>query len=302
MRRLRILGSALIVLAGALSACQRKSDAPVQGAHKIVVDDIGETLMFRHNAARIISLAPSITETVFAMHCDSLLVGVTSFCDYPAGAKLKIRVGDILMPNTELIIRQKPDLVLMTIEGNTRRTFEHLKDLHIPVFVTNPRSLQGVLKSIRDVGRVTGSEAGAKQLIDSLQGILAAPVWEKRTKPKILMIVSVQPLIAVGANTCLDDIIRHAGGENLGAHARGNYPTFSREAVLTMNPDVLLFPSDLSVTKEQLLSFFPEWRIMNAVCNGRFHVVDANVFLRPGPRSFEGLQRLRRILVADFPQ
>jgi iron complex transport system substrate-binding protein len=298
---LRPFASALVILIGALCSC-RQGAAPREAAAAFSLrDDMGDSVAFTGTPRRVVSLAPSITETLYALGSDTLLTGVTSFCDYPPQAKTKPRVGDMVTPNIELILAQKPDLVLMAIEGNTRQSYDHLRSLGCRIFVTNPRTLGGILKSLRDLGLVTGAQRRAAQLADSLIALLAAvPSFQER--PKVLMALSLDPLIVAGANTVLNDIIIHAGARNCGAAAAGAYPTLNREAVLDMDPDVLLLPSDLHASRERLLAAFPEWSRLAALRNGRIHIVNADVFLRPGPRAFFGLAELRALLRNDFRQ
>ncbi len=297
----------------------RDSLADARGATRAaealrIRDDLGRALSFPRVPRRIVSLAPSITESFFAIGAGDLLVGVTSYCTYPEAATTLPRVGDMLMPDIERIIALKPDLVVLSIEGNRRETFDALLRLDVPCLVTQPRTLDGVLASLRLLGSVTGRSREAGRLADSLaairgqaRSVAADTSWPDGSRrierdaqhPSVLMVLSIDPLIVVGAGTFLDELISLAGGRNAGRVAEQPYPALSREDVLTRNPDMLLLPTDLQITGRMLAERHPEWSRVTAVRRGAVHLVDADVFLRPGPRVFSGLATLTRLLATE---
>ena len=260
-------------------------------------DDLGRPVNLATPALRIVSLAPSITETMFAIGAGEQVCGVTDQCDFPPAARQKPRVGGMTNPSMEAIIALRPDLIVMSMEGNTRPDFDRLTHLGIAVFVTNPRSLQGIQRSIESLGALTGHAGNAEQLnlgIASREDSVMRRSAGVRTR--VLLLVSIDPLIAAGKNTFIDDLLRRAGGENVAESAPGNYPALSRESVLTANPDVIIITDDLAPDIPALLTHFPEWRGLAADRGERIYRIDANIISRPGPRAIDGLERLSQFL------
>ena len=134
-----------------------------------VYDDLGREIELDSPAQRIVSLAPSITETLFFLGVGDRVVGVTRYCNFPPEAKSKTIVGGVIDPNYEVIVSLKPELIIMTVEGNTREAFEKLSNLGFKIFVTNPRNFDGIFKTIIDIGRLCGVESRANFLVDSLK-------------------------------------------------------------------------------------------------------------------------------------
>jgi iron complex transport system substrate-binding protein len=263
-----------------------------------LTDDLGRTVTLASPPQRIISLAPSITESLFAIGAGKQLAGVTDYCNYPPEAASLPRVGGIINPSLEAIVTLRPDLVILSVEGNLRDDLRRLEDLGIPVFVTNPRSLDDIRASIRKLGTLTGRDSAAGALTAALlsreRSITARmPV---RVEHRALLAVSLQPLIAAGGGTFLADLIERAGASNIAAGAGGTYPQFSREAVIAMDPDAVLVLSDAASSAGDVLKMIPEWRSLRAVRSGTLHILDADLFARPGPRAADALVTLHRAL------
>ncbi len=278
---------------------QREAAAADDSTGIVVRDDLGRELRFPRTPRRIVSLAPSITESLFAIGAGGSLVGATSWCTHPPEAAALPRVGDMLAPDLERILALRPDLVVLSIEGNRRETYDALVRLDVPCLVTQPRTLDGVLASLRLLGSVSGRAAAAGALADSLEALrrrYTARQVDSLAAPSVLMVLSLEPLIVVGEGTFLDELIVLAGGRNAGRAGGQAYPALSREEVLVRNPDVLLLPDDLHVPDASLTVRNPEWRRVAAVRRGAVHRVVADVFLRPGPRVFSALPVLTRLL------
>lgn len=267
-----------------------------------VVDDLGRTVHLGSPAHRVISLAPSITECLFAIGAGDRVAGVTDYCTFPPAAAVKPKVGGITTPSIEAIIRLQPDLIILSMEGNVRQDFDRLTTLNIPVFVTNPRTLEGIHRSIIHLGHLTGHEGNADSLSHTMR-VRETAVRERvgSSRVSVLLFLSVEPLIAVGGKTFLDDLLRLAGGDNLATDIRGTYPALSREAVLTRNPDVILLTTDLVPDTDHLLARFPEWRTLDAVRKGRVYRIDPDIISRPGPRSLDALELLSHYLHPEHP-
>jgi iron complex transport system substrate-binding protein len=275
------------------------------GAEIRVVDDLQRTVSLPAPARRVVSLAPSITETLFALGAGDQVVGVTDYCNFPPEAQQKHRVGGIVNPSIETIVRLKPDLILLSVEGNVRTDFEKLTMLGASVFVTNPRTLEGIYSSILRVGQLVGKEDSAARLVRTLRK--RADSIRKNAKhearPSVLLFVSLQPVIVAGPGTFLAELIAYAGGENAAARAPSHYSAYSREAVLKDDPDVLIFLSDIGGSNDELVRLYPEWSNLKAFRRGAVYRVNADIVSRPGPRAVDALDTLFTILHAhDTPR
>jgi iron complex transport system substrate-binding protein len=261
-----------------------------------VVDDLGRTVTLHTPARRIVSLAPSLTETVFALGAGESLVGVTDYCDYPKEAREKKSVGGIINPSIELIVSLKPDLILMSMEGNLQESFQKLTDLNIPVVVSNPRTFEGIYKSVFDLGSLTGTRESAGEIVASMKDSVRSVTQPRQRKPKTLFILSLQPLIVVGTGTYLSEMIQLAGGENVAAGSGISYPAYSREVVVASAPEVIILTSDIYANREALIMGFPEWENIPAFRTGRVAAIDANLISRPGPRVALALAEVVRLI------
>lgn len=263
-----------------------------------VVDDLGRTVTLARPAGRIVSLAPSITECLFALGAGDLVKGVTDYCNYPPEARLKQHVGGMINPSIEAVVGLEPDLVVMSMEGNERDDFRRLTSFGTPVFVSNPRTLAGIYSSLRSLGALAGREQSADTLIAGLQSRERAirKAGSGLLPVRVLLLVSLQPLMCAGSKTFIDELVRAAGGTNLAARARGTYPSYSRENVIADNPQVIVMTSDLLPGQTALTSVFPEWRGIDAVRNNRVYRLDSDLVSRPGPRALNALEKLFHIL------
>lgn len=290
MDRLNVPALLLILVC---AGCDRSPDIQPRGAIS-VLDDLGQTVVLPKAPARIVSLAPSITETLFALGLDSSIVGVTEFCDFPERARSKQRIGGIMNPNIERIVALNPDLVIMSVSGNTRSDFDKLFELKTTVFVTNPKSVEGIFKSILDLGIVTGTRGEAEILVRQLRAKRDSLVASARAKPKlrVLLFLSLSPVIAAGPGSFLDELLSLANAWNVAATAPTAYPMLNREEILRLQPHVLLATSDVVKSIDQIASAYPEWKSLEAVRAQRLAVIDANILTRPGPRIIEGLKSL----------
>ncbi|HMK39026.1 MAG TPA: cobalamin-binding protein [Bacteroidota bacterium] len=263
-----------------------------------VVDDIQRTVTLARPAVRIVSLAPSITECLFALGAGDQVKGVTDFCNYPPEARGKTHVGGMINPSIEAVVGLEPDLVVLSMEGNVREDFRRLTSFGTPVFVSNPRTLEGIYSSLRALGALTGRADSARHLVARLQSREDAVRSAARgaLPVRVLLLVSLQPLMCAGGNTFIDELIRTAGGTNLAARARGTYPAYSRESVIADDPDVIIVTSDILSAVAALKEMFPEWGTVGAVRNDRVFSLDADLVSRPGPRALDALETLFHLL------
>ncbi len=268
---------------------------PIQAA--TLVDMAGRRVEIQGIPRRVVSLTPSLTETLFAIGAGDAIVGVTDQDDYPPEVRGKTRVGGGLDPNLEMILALRPDLVLATVDSNRWDTFLELERLKIPVYGLKPVGLEGVFASIQRVGQVLGRAERAEALAAAMRRRIAV-VSEKAKglpRPRVLHVVWVDPLVVAGRGTVIDELIRMAGGEN-NVRASG-FPLYGLEEVVARPPDVILLGSEDPASEDwKRLRRLPAWQDIRAVREGAVWPVDANMMHRPGPRVAEAVEILARLL------
>ena len=281
------------ILAATLSAL-----LPSAAAARLVEDQTGRRVNVPENPRRLLSLAPNITEIVFALGLGDELVGDTDNCDFPPQAKSKPHVGTMVNPSLERIVALKPDLVLGTPEANRRETADQLERLGIPLYGVTANTLEGTLASIENLGKILGRAAEARSLVAQMQARIdrVEKRVEGRPKPKVLFVVWYRPLITVGPQTFISDVIRAAGGIPTGENLKGEWPRLTLEELQPQNPDVILFPKTESFSPSaEDFQRLPGWKDLQAVKDGRMFFVSETV-MRPGPRLVDALEELAGIL------
>ena len=274
---------------------------PVARAVRLVTDQTGRRVEIPDHPTRIVSLGPAITETLFALGLGDRVVGVTDSCEYPPEAKLKPSVGSTLNPSIERILVLKPDLVLGTPQANRRETADQLARLGIPLYGVTANTVEGMLASTADLGRVLGHEAEAEKVVSQLQARIDAISRRAagRKRPRVLFVVWFRPLMTAGGHTFLSDVIRRAGGDPVGADLEGEWPKLSVEEVLRLQPDVILFPQTQSFApKLDALRSLAGWRDLRAVKEGRVYFI-SDTIVRASPRLVDALEEMARILHPD---
>lgn len=259
---------------------------PADSAARVLTDHTGRQVSVPERPQRIVSLAPNLTETLFALGAGDRVVGVTDFCDYPAHARSKAKVGGIINPSIEAVVSLKPDLVLITREGNRRETMEALERLKISVFAVGTDTMAGVFRMIRDVGAAAGLAGRGEQLARRLEAESAAVERALRGQPprRVLLLVWLQPVVSAGRGTFLDDLLRRSGAESISATLSAPWPHLSIEEIIRSDPEYLLIPRTpwFGPTREELLQH-PGFRELKAVQENRIVYLPAAVE-RPGPR------------------
>jgi len=238
---------AFLLIAAAVQGCFQAGEAASQN----FVDDLDRTVTITHAPRRIISLAPSITEMVFAIGLGERVVGVTPYCDYPPEAKTRPKVGYI-HPNLESIVVLNPELVLAPREFLRGEVLAKLENLAIPTYVVEARTMDSVLGHIRTLGRMLGASDSADDLADrmgrQIEEIKARTV--ALPHPRVLYVLHNDPLITAAPGSFVHEAIELAGGINIVARAATPYPRLSMEVVIQADPEIVIFPS--SVTERSL--------------------------------------------------
>jgi iron complex transport system substrate-binding protein len=262
------------------------------------VDDLGRKIFLAKAPTRVVSLAPSITEILYAIGLTDEIVGVSEFCDYPVAAKQKPKVG-YAHPNIEVIISLQPDLVLAPRAFLRADLLAKLEQLKIPTFVVDPESFEEIPSRIQTVGRILNRSASADAVAMTMRQRIAAirNKLDMVAQVRVLYVLNSQPLITVGPGSYIHQVISLAGGSNIASQATVPYPHLNMEAVLKEDPEIIIFPignaEGIPPAEQQE---WLRWTSLSAVKQGRLHQISADVLNRPGPRIVEGLEALARVI------
>jgi iron complex transport system substrate-binding protein len=268
------------------------------GPVRTLEDETGRSVIVPQHPVRIISLAPSITETVFAVGAGDRLVGDTTYCDYPDAANRVSKVGDTLNPNVEQVLSLKPDLVLVSTASQLEVFTKLLSDHNIPVYISNPNSLDSVISSILRIGDLLDSRQQAQQLAADLRKRIdnVESRVEGSGRPRVFYQLSAEPLYTAGRDAFITDMIHRAGGESVTATVPGAWPRFSDESALALDPDVIIIPSGDSMNRANNTQVAAPLRKSKAFAQKRIYAINGDFLSRPGPRVVDGFEALARSL------
>jgi len=265
-------------------------------ASRAFTDEAGRHVQVPAGVKRIVSLAPNLTEIVFALGEGDRLAGDTDFCDYPAEASKKPHVGGPVNPNLEQVVALKPDLVLATAI-NRRETVDALARIGVPVYATDPHSVEDMIASIEHIGKVLEAEKTAAPLAASLRERLSN--LDRRiagaTPRRALFVVWTDPLITVGRDSFIADALRRAGAHSV-VDARAEWPRISFEEILRLQPEFLVFANAHSADAQRDIDSLrtrPGWRDLDAMRHGNVVVV-SDAINRPAPRMLDAVEQLAR--------
>jgi iron complex transport system substrate-binding protein len=264
-----------------------------------VLDETGREVTIPSSPRRIISLAPNITEILFALGLGNELVGVSINCNYPEAAKLKPRVGSYISLDFEKILSLRPDLILATGAGNTLEMVDRLEKLGFPTYVIFPKNFDDVRTSIRHVGQILNREKEAREIISNMEARKERVVGLTRglPRPRVFLQIGEAPIVTVGRGSFADDLIRLAGGENIAANDGKMYPRLALEEILRRAPEVIIISSmNFRGDYQNLLQEWARWKTIPAVQNGRISLIDSDLIDRPSPRIIDGLEEMARII------
>ncbi|MEQ8980858.1 MAG: helical backbone metal receptor [Deltaproteobacteria bacterium] len=240
---------------------------------------------------RIVTVAPALTELLFAIGVGDRVVGVSRYDDFPAEVKALPKVGGFLDPNVEAIVALRPDLVVANANAGNRAHLERVAKLGVPVYVVPGNTFADIFHANRAVGAVFGGAAEKKaralnaELTATVKSLSAKSKGKPRTKT--LVIYAYNPMVVGGPGSFVDHIIEVAGGDNI-AKSGSEYPTYSVEHVLESAPDVIIDATEVATEDPP----WTNWTAVPAVKNGRVHRVTMGGLMRPGPRIVEGLKRM----------
>lgn len=274
--------SVFIVLILSSSCGQNRA---TERAGRVFTDEFGREVRLEKVPERIVSLAPSVTENLFALGLGDRVVGVTTYCDYPPEAAQKERVGDTLRPSVERIVALRTELAIISTSSQLEDYVRKLESAGVPVYISNPRNVEEVLTSIEHIGEITGAQSAARDLVSTLRNRIDAV--ERRVsslgRTRVLLILGSQPLITAGGNSFINDLIERAGGQSISADEKADYPQYSLETALARQPEVIFMQAGEDKLPERL-------KETPAARNGRIYHLDDALILRPGPRVVDGLE------------
>lgn len=262
-------------------------------------DASGAVVVLARPPRRIVSLVPSITETLCALGLADALVGVSAYCREPGRALHgKPRVGGQKDPDLDRISALAPDLVVANIEENRREDVETLRERGTPVWVTYPRTVAEGIAMIRELGAVTATEARAAELAAPLESLHARVSAAAARRPAVRVFYPIwrEPWMTVSADTYIHDVLRVCGGVNVFGDAAARYPTITLDEMAARRPDVIALPDEPYRFRRAHLAEFAPYRDVPAVAAGRVHLVDGKPFCWYGPRIAEALRTIPALL------
>ncbi|MDD3925302.1 MAG: cobalamin-binding protein [bacterium] len=275
-----------------LAGCGGSPVPVAQG--RVFSDALGRQVRLPDHPERIVSLAPGMTELLYALGLEKRIVGRTDYCNYPPQAAGIASVGGYINPNLERLCALKPDLVL-AMHGISKTVIGQMERSGLTVAALNPTDLEGLYGMIGDIGRITGNRTEAETLCVSLRKRQQAvsAVTAGAARPSVFYVIWDEPLFTAGGGTFIDDIIAIAGGRNIASGVNG-HRQFSREQLLAEDPDIILY-SDKTKFRENLKRD-KIWRCLKAVRSGHVYPLDEDIMSRPGPRLFDGLEKVASLI------
>jgi len=287
--RTHLAGGVIALLGGACHGAARQPAGQLT-----LTDDAGRPVQLAGPAQRVVSLAPSITELLFAIGAGDRVVGRTVYDQYPPAALQVPSVGDGLNPSVEAIVARHPDLVLLYRSAHTDAAAQQLEQLGVATLVVRHDALADIGRTARLLGRATGRDSGGQAVGRSLDSLLAQPLPPVRTR--IAYVVWDSPPIVIGAGSFLDELARRAGAENVFHDIATPSATVSIETIVARDPDWIAVVRDSAGDAPPAWSRRPEWRAVRAVREGRFLLLPADLFGQPSARAPEAIARFIELL------
>ncbi|WP_219975723.1 ABC transporter substrate-binding protein [Rubrobacter xylanophilus] len=292
---LAVLTVVLLAACGPGAVRTQPEETTASGGYPVTVtDSVGRRVTIESEPRRIASMAPSLTETVFALGEGEKVVGVTTADDYPPEVRELPKIGDFQQVNVEKVLELDADLLLVSFEYSTRERAEELEEeTGADVVVVNPKNLKETTASMELVGRAVGAPERSERLRERLEMELReiSEAVEGRPRPTVFYELWHDPLQTVGPGSFIHDAIVLAGGRNIAASTEKPYPTYSTETLIKKDPDYYLVGSTAGVGPEELEER-PGYPALSAVRRGNVVVVNDDLITRPGPRIAKGVREI----------
>jgi iron complex transport system substrate-binding protein len=257
---------------------------------------------------RIVSLAPSITEILYALGLENRIVAVTNFCDHPPEAQSKPKIGGMSNPSLEAIVSVRPDIVVITTDGNPKGIDVRLQQLGINTYVLRATRIAELPDAIRDLGEALDVKKEAEEVASGIKRAMdefgvrgkryASARSSKGKKRKAIFIIWPEPLVVAGPGTAVDDVLDLLGWENIASDTASRYPKYSLEEIINRSPDVILIGKMLKNTQELSEEILKKLSMIDAVKEGRVYYT-GDALYRLGPRVVDGAEELAGYLLRD---
>lgn len=260
-------------------------------------DDLGRQVTIDKEPQRIVSLSPSNTEILYAIGLDSRVAGVTTYCNYPAAANQCQKIGGFSDPNLEMIIALNPHLVVA--ESIHSLVIPTLEEAGIAVLAVEPQRLVDISGAVEVIGQATGMQAEANRLAEAIRDQIEqvrSEISEGSDPPLVYYEVWHEPLMTVGPDTLIDDLINVCGGVNLTGDATGHYPEISEEAIILRNPEVIVYQESHGEEAVNPMNRSGAWQKVKAVQSGRVMAINPDIVNRAGPRVIQAMEELLHII------
>ena len=261
----------------------------------------GDTGLPTH-ACRIASLAPNLTEILFALGLEKEVAGVTLYSDYPPMAVRKPKMGTFWQPNVEAVIAAKPDLTITLGFEQQRNIAERLERIGYHTLTVNIEKVDGLFKAIEKIGAATGKQQQANELVADIREKLnkLSVLVGSNDRIRVLWVVQREPLRVAGRDTFINEMIELAGGENAIGRTVHKYPPIGAEQVIVCGADVIIEPTmrqqDLDAQRDNALQYWSKFKNLPAVRKKQVYVIDGNTVSRLGPRLYEGVEAIAKFL------
>ena len=281
----------VILLALSSAGCGTVDVPAVHSVTREVRDDLGRTVVVPEKIDRAISLAPSVTEMIFAVGAGDRLVGVTTYCNYPAEAGAIEKVGDTQTPNIERIIALRPQVVFVSTASQLEAFMQTLAEQRIAVYVTDAKSLDEVFDNLNELGELFGKTEYAANYVASLSGRALDVKQRVHDKagdpPRVFLQISNEPLFTIGKESFMTELVEQAGGVSVTRDVPTAYPKLSKETAAALDPEVIILSDS-----EDNRAPNPVFGNSSAVKAGRVFSINADILSRPGPRLVDALEQI----------
>jgi len=263
---------------------------------------LARTLRTKNSPERIVSLAPNLTEILFALGLEDKIVAVTLHCNYPPAAAGKPKIGTFWQPNIEAVIAAKPTLVITLSFEQQKNLAERLRRIGYNCLTINIEKVSELFEAIDRIGTATGKQREANQLVSAIQKKLnrLASLVGTRDKVRVLWVVQREPLRVAGRDTFVNEMIELAGGENAIGPTVYKYPPIGAEQVIASGAEVIIEPSmtpeDLVAQRDKAFQYWNRFENVPAVFNKRIYVINGDIVSGLGPRLYEGVETITRCL------
>jgi iron complex transport system substrate-binding protein len=291
----------LVCAIAAVFACSDRTDVSHSSnpsGTREVVDDAGRRVLIPSKIERFVSLAPNLTEIAYAIGAGERLVGNTTFCNYPEQAKSVAKVGDTLQPSIERVLTLRPQLVLVSTASQLEAFTSQLNEHGIAVYITDPHDLEGVFRTITNLGDLLNEPVAASDVVKQLRARTETVERAVAGAPpvRVFFQLSSQPLYTAGKTSFVTNLIERAGGRSVTSNVNEAWPRLSDEAALASRPEALIMLSGESMGVASNTKVAPALRKSPAVQTGRVYSIDGDLLTRPGPRLVDGLEQIARAL------